>query len=234
MIGFEKTLNVKVRTEARREAILAAAKDVFEEVGFEQATMSEITARVGGSKATLYRYFESKEALFMELVRRSALEHRGEVTELFQSCAGSPTMGLPPAASEALALLDPGTDVKASLQRFGERVVKNFHTPQKMAIKRMVIAAVGNNPELGRMFYENGPRKGMELIERYFESVMAVGKLRRVAPKVVAAHFRGLLESELLEPGLLNLPIQLSDRQIKAIVARAVDVFMRAYGPESV
>ena len=33
----KKTLNVKVRTEARREAILAAAKDVFEEVGFEQA-----------------------------------------------------------------------------------------------------------------------------------------------------------------------------------------------------
>jgi hypothetical protein len=59
----KRFFNVKTKTEARREAILAAAKAVFEEMGFEQATMSEITARVGGSKATLYRYFDSKEAL---------------------------------------------------------------------------------------------------------------------------------------------------------------------------
>ncbi|MFP4595032.1 TetR/AcrR family transcriptional regulator [uncultured Ralstonia sp.] len=226
----KKTLNVKVRTEARREAILAAAKDVFEEVGFEQATMSEITARVGGSKATLYRYFESKEALFIELVRRSAQEQRGELTELFQNCTGSPGMGLPPAATEALALLNPDEDVRATLLSFSQRVTKSFHTPQKMAVKRMVIAAAANNPELGRLFYENGPRKGMELMERYFARVMEAGKLRQADPKVVAAHFRGLLESELVEPGLLNLQLQLSDAQIDAIVERAVDAFVRAYG----
>ncbi|MGA3891791.1 TetR/AcrR family transcriptional regulator [Ralstonia nicotianae] len=222
---------MKVRTEARREAILAAAKDVFQKVGFEQATMSEITARVGGSKATLYRYFESKEALFMELVRRSAVEHRGEFSEAFQNCAGPQGMGLPPEATEALALLDPDEDVKTALQRFGERVVKHFYSPQKMALKRMVIAAAANNPELGRLFYENGIRQGTALMERYFESVIAAGKLRRMAPKVVVAHFRGLLESEFLELSLLNVPVQLGDKKIKGIVERAVDAFMRAYGP---
>ncbi len=225
---------MKTKTEARREAILAAAKAVFEEQGFEQATMSEITARVGGSKATLYRYFDSKEALFMELVGRSAREHGGELTGLFlQHCGGSAKDGLPPAASQALALLDPDEDVKATLQSFGERVTKSFHTPQKLAIKRMIIAAAATNPELGRQFYENGPARGMKFVQRYFESVMTAGKLRQADPKVAAAHFRGLLESELLEPGLFNVQLQRSDEQIVAVVERAVDAFMRAYGPAS-
>jgi AcrR family transcriptional regulator len=224
---------VKTKTEARREAILAAAKAVFEEVGFEQATMSEITARVGGSKATLYRYFDSKEALFMELVSRSAQEHGGELMGLFRHCSGSLKDGLPPEASQALALLDPDEDVKATLLGFGERAIKSFHTPQKLAVKRMVIAAAANNPELGRLFYENGPGRGMKFVERYFESVMKAGKLRQADPRVVAAHFRALLESEVEEPGLLNVQLQLGDEQIVAVVERAVDAFMRAYGPVS-
>ena len=53
---------MKKMSETRREAILAVAKAVFEELGFEHATMSEISTRMGGSKATLYRYFESSRA----------------------------------------------------------------------------------------------------------------------------------------------------------------------------
>ena len=218
-------------TEARREAILAAAKAVFEEVGFEQATMSEITARVGGSKATLYRYFESKEALFVELVRRSAREHGGELMGMLHPCGEAAETGLPPEATEVLALLDPDADVKATLQGFGEHVIKNFLTPQKMAAKRMVIAAAGSHPELGRVFYETGVRRGMQFVERYFEHLIKAGKLREANPRVVAAHFRGLLESEWTEPALFNVQLQLSDAQAVAVVQQAVDAFIRAYGP---
>jgi AcrR family transcriptional regulator len=55
---------VRVKTAARREAILAAAKQVFQDMGYDRASMDEVAARFGGSKATVYRYFGSKEALF--------------------------------------------------------------------------------------------------------------------------------------------------------------------------
>ena len=224
---------MKTKTEARREAILAAAKAVFAEVGFEQATMSEITARVGGSKATLYRYFDSKEALFAELVMRSAQEHGGQLADLFSDkpCAAMGP-GLPPDAMEVLALLDPEQEVEVSLRGFGERVIRTFFTPQKFAIRRMVMAASCNNPEVGKVFYENGPGKGMKLVARYFEGVMKAGKLRMADPHVAAAQFRGLLDCELDERGLLNALPQLDDAQAAATVARAVDTFMRAYRPD--
>lgn len=223
---------MRTKTEARREAILAAAKAVFEEVGFEQATMSEITARVGGSKATLYRYFDSKEALFRELLRRSATEHRSTVFELLHPCGLTDEDGFPPEVAESLALLNPEADVATVLQAFGERIIKTFHTPEKLAAWRMVVAAA-NDPEVGRLFYENGPARGLQYVERYFDGVMKAGNLRKADPRVVAAHFRALVEAEVDMPGLLNAMPELMDEEIHAIVTRAIEVFMRAYGPEA-
>lgn len=225
---------MRVKTDARREAILSAAKEVFEELGFEQATMSEITARLGSSKATLYRYFESKEALFLELVRRSAREHGGESMSIaLKHGRELPGQGFPPKVLEAANLLDPAEDVTIALKRFGKFVLKTFHTPQKLATHRMVISA-SINPEIGKLFYENGPKKGMKFLERYFESVMDNGKLRSADARVVACHFRGLLDSEAHEAGLFNVVTELSDKRIAGIVDRAVDVFILAYGSPSV
>ena len=221
---------MRTKSDIRRQAILAAAKAVFEEVGFEQATMSEITARACGSKATLYRYFDSKEALFIELVQSAATQHCGQLMALLHpGAAGTARDGMPSEVSETLSLLKPDEDVTVTLQGFGERVFKTFYSPQKLAARRMVIAAA-NHSQIGRLFYENGPAQGMKYLEAYFAGVMHAGKLRPADPRVVAAHFRGLLEGEIYEPALLNALPELSDDELAAIVRRAVDVFMLAYG----
>ena len=62
---------MKSKTESKRQAILQAAADIFREVGFDRATMSDIRERIGGSKATLYNYFPSKEKLFFEVMHHA-------------------------------------------------------------------------------------------------------------------------------------------------------------------
>ncbi len=52
-----------------KERILEAALEVFSHKGFHPATMDEIAEKAGVGKGTLYRYFETKEKLFAELVR---------------------------------------------------------------------------------------------------------------------------------------------------------------------
>jgi len=59
---------VRKKTETKRQAILDVAADLFRESGFERASMSELCLRVGGSKATLYNYFSSKEEVFAEVL----------------------------------------------------------------------------------------------------------------------------------------------------------------------
>lgn len=57
-----------------RDRALRAAEEVFAERGYLGATMAEIAARAGVSTGNLYRYFESKDALFDEIVTDDVAE----------------------------------------------------------------------------------------------------------------------------------------------------------------
>ncbi len=54
--------------EQRRQAILEAAGALFDEGGLEAASLSAIGRRAALSKANLYRYFQSREAILLELL----------------------------------------------------------------------------------------------------------------------------------------------------------------------
>ena len=62
------------RGTARRDAMLTAALAVFLEHGYEGASIEEVMRRVGGSKASLYRYFGSKEGLFGDIIEAGCSE----------------------------------------------------------------------------------------------------------------------------------------------------------------
>lgn len=58
-------------TEAKREGILAAARSVFEREGLEGASLRAIAGQAGYTPAALYFHFDSKEALYAEVLGRS-------------------------------------------------------------------------------------------------------------------------------------------------------------------
>ena len=64
----EKT-NAK-HAEDKRTKLLAAALDLFETRGFDAVAVPEIAARAGVAVGTVYRYFETKEALVNALYRQ--------------------------------------------------------------------------------------------------------------------------------------------------------------------
>jgi AcrR family transcriptional regulator len=55
---------------ARREALLAAAAELFDEQGPGGAGLNAIAARAGFTKSNIYRYFESREAVLISLHQR--------------------------------------------------------------------------------------------------------------------------------------------------------------------
>jgi AcrR family transcriptional regulator len=55
---------------ARRERIVAAAALLFNRAAYDDVQMGDIARRAGFGKPTLYRYFDSKEALYLEVVER--------------------------------------------------------------------------------------------------------------------------------------------------------------------
>ena len=204
---------MKVRTETRRTAIVETAAGVFLDLGYEGASMKEVSIRLGGSKATLYGYFSSKEALFIAVVQMYA------------------TSSLYNAVADLAA--DPGISVslEESLLQFGRsmlKIVMNDSTAIK--VYRMVLAESGRS-DIGTLFYESGPSQSIEALSALMSASVENGVLRKSNPRVLAKQFLSLLTSEVDERLFQQDPKPMTLAQIDELVAAAVDMFLRGALP---
>jgi AcrR family transcriptional regulator len=202
---------LRVRTEAKREAILETAAQAFMELGYERTSMAEIAARVGGSKATLYGYFPSKEDLLMQVV---AYKVGSQMEPLFAE------------------LQQQGEDdARVVLTRLGEHFISTLLTPDSIALRRLVIAQTIQE-DVAERFWTQGPQKMFDAIEGYLVASAKAGHLDVKNPKVAAKHLIALYEAEIGWRGLFGPDRNYSRQQIRQIIVRAVDVFLAAYGAE--
>lgn len=197
---------MRVKTQTKRDAITKAASAVFLEMGYERASMAEISARVGGSKATLYSYFPSKEALFMEISCGAARHH---IDQIF------------------MALEQQTGDLRQTLCKFGTDFLALICSESSIQVYRAVIAESGRS-DIGKQFYEMGPQMGMMEIGHLLNQQMDAGTLRRADPQVAARHLLALLTSETVDPCLFG-DKTMEPAFLKQATERAIDVFFRAY-----
>jgi AcrR family transcriptional regulator len=73
------------RTEVAADRILDAANDLFARQEAATVGMNEIASAAGCSRATLYRYFENRDALYTAYVHRESYRLYREMTEQIMS-----------------------------------------------------------------------------------------------------------------------------------------------------
>jgi AcrR family transcriptional regulator len=204
---------MKVRTEARRQAIIAAAAQLFQEAGYEGASMNELAKRLGGSKATLYGYFPSKEELFGAVVRAVATNHLFDATR------------------ELNGDIADRTALEMALIHFGERMLYVL-TNEKSAtdVYRMVVAEAGRS-DVGRLFYEAGPSESITILASVLEGAMARGEIRRADTRVAAMQYTALVTAEVTARIFQQDPPPLALKEIQQMVARAADLFFAGMTP---
>jgi len=194
------------RSEARREAILAAAAQEFSERGYEGASMSAIVARAGGSKQTLYNHFPSKDELFVEVMLD--------------------TIG--PHMDAAYVELAEDGDLCRSLCRYGQRYLTIRQSPELIGLTRLAFGESGRS-DIGRLLFQRGKMKGVANIAGFLAAAMGTGDLRPADPTVAAFHYYALLDAELLDPVVLRAREPAAEAEIAAIVGRSVEAFLAAY-----
>jgi AcrR family transcriptional regulator len=201
---------MRKKTDAKRDAILKVAAEVFREQGFERASMAAICARLGGSKSTLYSYFQSKVDLFVA-VGIDCGQH--QLHEAFES----------------LSLSKEG--LRGSLIRFGVGLVSFIIRTDAIAVHRMIIAEAGQS-DIGHRFWAAGPQQGHEYLLEFMKKMMDKGLLQQRDPDIAALHLKALLTAETLIPSLYGLlpPTEEIAPYVQASVERSVDVFLAAYG----
>lgn len=76
------TPNLSASSPVATGRILAAAKDLFAEAGFNAASMNAIAERAGVSKANVFHHFKSKNALYLEVLKTACNESGSQIDQL--------------------------------------------------------------------------------------------------------------------------------------------------------
>ncbi|MFM0169458.1 TetR/AcrR family transcriptional regulator [Paraburkholderia sediminicola] len=121
----------------KRSAILDGARTVFLRQGFGLATMDDVASVAGVGKQTVYRHFKSKEALFIGLVISMCAEVGALASAQAEQTGGSP---------------------EVELRELGWLLAQNLIAPDSLRLYRTIVAEAERLPELGHVFYENGPK----------------------------------------------------------------------------
>ncbi len=199
---------MKKKTEAKKQAIIQAATQIFQELGFEKTSMSKICSMVGGSKATIYNYFPSKEDLFFEVMSLSNEERFQFVHKVIRN---------------------PLIDVPSTLYEFGYRLLKFLYSSDLINLRYLAIVE-SRRSNLGEITYERGTKRSQNIVAEYLNEAMNMGKLKKVDSQIATKHLYALIESELIYKFLFQINEEFLDEEIKNKTKRAVDVFMSAYG----
>ncbi|MBB4595961.1 TetR/AcrR family transcriptional regulator [Xanthomonas arboricola] len=199
---------MRVRTEEKRDAIVQAASEVFLELGFEGASMSQIAARVGGSKRTLYGYFPSKEELFVAFAKDMSDRYIDPLLDALSQSNGP---------------------VAETLQRFGEDILGFLCAPSSITIWQTIIGVSGRS-DVGALFFNSGPEEGVQRMADYLQTQMDRGAIRCADVLIASRQFGGLLEAETLMPCLFGALKAPSPEYLRGAAQRAVALFLAGYG----
>jgi AcrR family transcriptional regulator len=178
------------RKEARPGELTSAALKVFAERGFAATRLEEVAQRAGVSKGTVYLYFESKEALFKAAVESAVIP----ALEAGEAIAANRSLS----ASEAL---------RSFIFWWWEKVGAS----DLGALPKLLVAEVGNFPDLGKWFHDNLIMRGKRAAASIIERGVASGEFRRVVPMdvariIFAQMFSYVLWRRAFGPAMSDLP----------------------------
>jgi AcrR family transcriptional regulator len=160
------------RPDARPEEILEAAKHVFGESGYAGTKLEDVARRAGVSKGTLYLYFDSKEALFREMVRAKVVAALAHAEETVRTFDGS--------SRELLVIL-----ISSMYRRLRDEGMAR--------VGRVVQAELPSFPELAQFYFEEVILRSRRLVSRVLERGVESGEFREVSHGFAARGLASLL-----------------------------------------
>lgn len=184
--------------------MLKAAREVFLECGFHGTSIEEVVRRVGGSKASLYSYFGSKEGLFTDIIV-------AQCDEFMKNLA------LPDGAD---------ADIEQTLTKVARGFLTVFLQPARSELFRIIIAEASRFPAFAQRFYENGPMRARRLLSAYLQQQHEAGSIRCPDPAFAASTFIEMVKAMPHHRTLLGLPPYHEGHDIDSHVAAVVGLFL--------
>ncbi|QAX83598.1 TetR family transcriptional regulator [Pseudomonas sp. DTU12.3] len=194
---------------AKRQAILDAAKILFLSHGYANTSMDAVASEAGVSKLTVYSHFNDKETLFSAAVVAKCEEQ------------------LPPLFFE----LPGGIAVENVLLNIARGFHHLINSDESVNLHRLIMALGVQDPKLSLIFFEAGPQRMVQGMERLLTQIHNSGVLSIDLPRNAAEHFFCLIKGAGNFRLLYGCGEPLSEEASESHIQEVVGLFMRAYKP---
>lgn len=191
---------------ARREQFLAAAERMFLQDGFAKTSVNAIVREAGGSLATLYAEFGTKEALFESVLSQRA-------TRFFPEPRPRPVIG--------------GCDAEAELRQLATHMLKRMLSEDALAVYRICVYEAPRFPGLRKAVLEAGIPGLLQGTARHIVDLAAAHSLRIDDPDVAASQFVALVQGQLVLRAACGATIDARTRNHQ--VTSGVRAFLKIY-----
>lgn len=195
------------RLADRRRKFIAAAEQLFLERGYAGASVNEVVRIAGGSLATLYAEFGTKEKLFEAVLSQRA-------AAIFEG-------GAQQQAHIA--------DVQAELRALAAKMQTRILSADGLAIYRLAVSEAPRFPGLRKTVLRTGLRGFLRHLAGYFGELSAAGRIRFDDPLLAAERFLSLVQGQQLFVACCGDGARISAAGRKRHVAEAVDAFLKIY-----
>jgi AcrR family transcriptional regulator len=173
--------------EARRQAILEAALDVFAAEGFAAAKLDDVAEKAGVAKGTIYLHFKDKQDLFEQMVREAVFPVIARLEELAK---------LPDLPAELV--------LRAMFEVFRTQVLAT----RRKDLLRLILTEGPRFPAIAAFYHREVVARGLALMGELLNRARANGELSVegltrfpqlvVAPLILAVVWDGLFAA--IEP----------------------------------
>jgi TetR/AcrR family transcriptional regulator, mexJK operon transcriptional repressor len=195
---------------ARREQLIAVAEQLFLQHGFANTSVNAIVREAGGSLATLYAEFGSKESLF-----ESVLSERA--ARFFPEESSAPKQTL---------------DAQAELRALATQMLKRMLSDDGLAVYRLAVHEAPRFPALRKALLEVGMPGLLDRTASYLRTLADRGALKMEssaeALQLAASRFIALVQGQIVFSAACGGTI--SARTRATHVSDAVEAFLKMYG----
>ena len=199
------------RRERRRTAMIAAARTLFLERGYDAVSVGEIVRCSGGSLSTFYDLFENKAGLLGAIVAEERF-------------AGIDRLD---------AVIARGGAAAGMLRAIAESIQRDLTQDDLIGMMRIVMAESLRNAPFATAVYHQAHLPRVEWLTRLFAD-WAAHRQARIADPAMAAHlFLGLIAHAAQMRALFSAPSAGAGQAADRYLAGAVDLFVAGYAIET-
>lgn len=191
--------------ESKEKEVLKIACEFFLERGYHGTSLSQMTRECNISKESLYRYFDSKEDLFLAVINTEIARYNSALPKEIPKFQ----------------------NIRPALIAIGETIAFALNSDRLLALRRLVFQEAAHNPRIGHRYFQMGSHYPESVLEAVFTAHKNESK--DINPRYLAHYYKSMIGSRLMFERECQIRPLLTNPEIVRLVDRITTDFLMAF-----